>query len=334
MKLASLRHGRDGRLVVVSRDLARYAEAAAIAPTLQAALDRWDEAAPALGRLAAALEAGEAAGQPLDPAACAAPLPRAFQWLDGSAYVTHVELVRKARGAELPARFWTDPLMYQGASDRFLGPCDPIELGGEGWGLDLEAEVAVITGDVPMSMPATRAGAQIRLVMLVNDVSARGLIPGELEKGFGFIHGKPATAFSPVAVTPDELGDAWRDHKVHLPLRSAVNGRLLGAPDAGTDMTFDFAQLIAHAAATRHLGAGTILGSGTVANDAARAEGSPVGSSCLAERRMLETLWHGAPRTPWLAPGDRVRIEMLDAAGRSIFGTIDQAVVPYAPPAG
>jgi fumarylacetoacetate (FAA) hydrolase len=329
MKLASLREGRDGRLVVVSRDLARCAAAEGIAPTLQAALDDWALSAPALRVLADELERGAVAGRPFRAEDCAAPLPRSYQWLDGSAYVTHVELVRRARGAELPARFWTDPLMYQGAGDRLLGPCDPIELGGDDWGLDLEAEVAVVTDDVPMGLSAAAACLHIKLLMLVNDVSARGLIPDELAKGFGFVQGKPATAFSPVAVTPDELGGAWRGEKVHRPLVSHVNGERLGQPDAGVDMTFDFAQLIAHAARTRHLGAGTIIGSGTVANEAARIEGSPVGSSCLAERRMLETLWYGAPRTAWLQPGDRVRIEMFDEAGRSIFGAIDQTVVRY-----
>jgi fumarylacetoacetate (FAA) hydrolase len=333
MKLASLKAGRDGALIVVSRDLARYARAEAIAPTLQTALESWAEAESQLRALSEDLEAGRVEGQTFDEAACASPLPRACQWLDGSAYVTHVELVRKARGAELPERFWSDPLMYQGASDGFVGPREPIEAVSEDWGIDLEAEVAVVTDRVPMASPAARAGAQVRLVLLVNDVTARALIPDELAKGFGFVHGKPASAFSPVAVTPDELGPAWREHKVHLPLRSFVNDVPLGRPNAGVDMTFDFAQLIAHAAATRHLAAGTIVGSGTVANDAAREEGSGVGSSCLAERRMLETLWHGAPRTPWLKFGDRVRIEMLDGDRRSIFGAIEQAVVRYAPPA-
>jgi fumarylacetoacetate (FAA) hydrolase len=334
MKLASLRSGRDGRLVVVSRDLARCAPAAGIAPTLQAALESWTEAEPRLRALAEELEAGRLEGQAFDEAACASPLPRAYQWLDGSAYVTHVELVRKARGAELPEHFWSDPLMYQGASDRFVGPRDPIEAEREDWGLDLEAEVAVITDDVPMGVSAAKAGGHIKLVMLVNDVSARALIPHELAKGFGFVHGKPATGFSPVAVTPDELKSAWREHRVHLPLLSSVNDQPLGRPHAGADMTFDFARLIAHAATTRHLGAGTIVGSGTVANDAAREEASGVGSSCLAERRMLETIWHGAPRTPWLSFGDRVRIEMRDADGRSIFGAIEQEVMRYTPPAG
>jgi fumarylacetoacetate (FAA) hydrolase len=333
MKLASLKAGRDGALVVVSRDLERCAPAEGIAPTLQAALDGWVEAESRLRALADDLEAGRVAGQGFDQSACAAPLPRAYQWLDGSAYVTHVELVRKARGAELPERFWTDPLMYQGASDGFVGPRAPIEATSEDWGIDLEAEVAVITDRVPMGTPAARAGEHIKLLMLVNDVTARALIPDELAKGFGFVHGKPASAFSPVAATPDEVGAAWRGHKVHLPLLSYVNGEPLGRPDAGFDMTFDFAQLIAHAAKTRHLAAGTIIGSGTVANDAAREEASSIGSSCLAERRMLETLWHGAPRTPWLKFGDRVRIEMLGGDGGSIFGAIEQEVARYAPPA-
>jgi fumarylacetoacetate (FAA) hydrolase len=332
MKLASLKAGRDGRLVVVRRDLARCAPAEGIAPTLQAALESWDEAEPRLRALALDLEAGKVEGQPFEEAACASPLPRAHQWLDGSAYVTHVELVRKARGAELPERFWSDPLMYQGASDGFVGPRDPIEATSEDWGIDLEAEVAVITDRLPMGTPAALAGRHIKLVLLVNDVTARALIPDELAKGFGFLHGKPASAFSPVAATPDELGSAWREHKVHLPLRSFVNDEPLGRPNAGVDMTFDFAQLIAHAATTRHLAAGTIVGSGTVANDAARDESSEIGSSCLAERRMLETLWYGAPRTPWLRFGDRVRIEMQDGEGRSIFGAIEQEVVGYTPP--
>jgi fumarylacetoacetate (FAA) hydrolase len=333
MKLASLKAGRDGHLVVVSRDLARYTPAEAVALTLQAALESWAEAEPRLRALAEDLEFGRLEGQRFDQAACASPLPRAYQWLDGSAYVTHVELVRKARGAELPERFWSDPLMYQGASDAFVGPREPIEAVSEDWGIDLEAEVAVITDRVPMGTPAARAGGHIKLVLLVNDVTARALLPDELAKGFGFLHGKPASAFSPVAVTPDELGDAWRGRKVHLPLLSYVNGAPLGRPNAGVDMTFDFARLIEHAAATRHLAAGTIIGSGTVANDAARDESSTVGSSCLAERRMLETLWYGAPKTPWLKFGDRVRIEMQDGDGRSIFGAIEQEVVHYTPPA-
>jgi fumarylacetoacetate (FAA) hydrolase len=333
MKLASLKSGRDGRLVVVSRDLARAAPADGVAPTLQRALERWAETAPRLEALAARLEDGQAEGSfAFDAAACASPLPRAYQWLDGSAYVTHVELVRKARGAELPERFWTDPLMYQGASDSFAGPRDPILATSEDWGIDLEAEVAVVTDDVPMGTGAAGALGHVKLVMLVNDVTARALIPDELAKGFGFLHGKPASAFSPVAVTPDELGPAWRDGKLHRPLLSSVNGRPFGKPDAGQDMTFGFARLIEHAAKTRTLGAGTILGSGTVANEAARDRASDVGHSCLAERRMLETIWHGQPRTPWLRFGDRVRIEMHDEAGRSIFGAIDQEVARCNPP--
>jgi fumarylacetoacetate (FAA) hydrolase len=333
MKLASLKAGRDGRLAVVSRDLGRCTSAEGIAPTLQSALESWAEAEPRLRALGDDLEAGRVEGQPFEPAACASPLPRAYQWLDGSAYVTHVELVRRARGAELPERFWSDPLMYQGGSDGFIGPHDPIEASSEDWGIDLEAEVAVITDRVPMGTTDARAGAHIKLVLLVNDVTARALIPDELAKGFGFVHGKPASAFSPVAVTPDDLGVAWHGHKVHLPLLSYVNDAPLGQPDAGVDMTFDFARLIAHAAMTRHLSAGTIVGSGTVANDAARDQTSRVGSSCLAERRMLETLWHGAPKTPWLKFGDRVRIEMQGGDGRSIFGAIEQEVVRYVPPA-
>lgn len=333
MKLASLRHGRDGKLVVVSKDLTRAALAEGIAPTLQAALDGWADVAPRLEGLAESLEHGAVPSFRFRERDCAAPLPRAYQWLDGSAYVTHVELVRLARGAELPPSFRTDPLMYQGGSDGFLGPREPIPMTDEGWGLDLEAEVAVVTDDVPMGTTPEAAGARIRLVTLVNDVSARALIPQELAKGFGFLHGKPASAFAPVAVTPDELGEAWRGWKVHRPLLSFVNGRPLGRPDAGTDMTFDFARLIAHAATTRRLGAGTLVGSGTVANAAARDPESGVGSSCLAERRMLETLWHGAPATPWLRFGDVVRIEMRDAAGRSIFGAIEQTVVRHVPPA-
>ena len=331
MKLASLKAGgRDGTLIVVAADLARAVRAEGVAPTLQAALDDWADVAPRLRDLADRLAAGEAEGSfAFDPGLCASPLPRAYQWLDGSAYVTHVELVRKARGAELPERFWTDPLMYQGASDRFVGPRDPIEARSEDWGIDLEAEVAIITDDVPMGVTPEAAGGHVKLVLLVNDVTARALIPDELAKNFGFVHGKPASAFSPVAVTPDELGGAWRDGRLHLPLVSHVNGERLGRPDAGTDMTFDFHRLIAHAAKTRHLGAGTIFGSGTVANDAAREEGSDVGSSCLAERRMLETLWHGEARTPFLRFGDVVRVEMLDGDGASIFGAIEQTVVPY-----
>ena len=325
MKLASLRRGdRDGRLAVVSRDLTRCQLVPGIAPTLQAALDDWSTVQPRLAERAAALELSPTSSEVMafDPAQCAAPLPRAYHWVDGSAYVNHVELVRKARGAEMPASFWTDPLVYQGGSDDLLGARDNVPFGDTSWGIDLEAEVAVITDDVPMGTGAADAAAHIKLVMLVNDWSLRGLIPGELAKGFGFYQSKPATAFSPVAVTPDELGAAWRDSKVHLPLESRINGQVFGRPDAGTDMTFSFAQLIAHATKTRRLGAGAIVGSGTVSNyDRSR------GSSCLAEKRTLEQLEHGAPRTPFLKFGDRVAIEMLDAEGRSIFGALDNQVI-------
>lgn len=326
MKLASLKSGRDGRLVVVRGDLTRCVAADGIAATLQDALDDWARAAPALAALAARLEAGTvAAAQPFDAHACAAPLPRAHHWVDGSAYVNHVELVRKARGAELPASYWTDPLVYQGGSDDFLGPTDDAPFASEAHGIDLEAEVAVIVDDVPIGCTAEAAAGRIRLLLLVNDWSLRGLIPGELAKGFGFYQSKPASAFSPVAVTPDELGDAWRDGKLHRPLVSQINGERFGAPDAGVDMTFSFPQLVAHCACTRRLGAGTIVGSGTVSNyDRSR------GSSCLAEKRMLEQLADGQASTPFLRYGDRVRIEMFDAAGQSIFGAIDQRVVPAA----
>jgi fumarylacetoacetate (FAA) hydrolase len=272
-----------------------------------------------------------------DAGRCTAPLPRAYQWADGSAYVNHVELVRRARGAEMPASFWTDPLMYQGGSDAFLGPCEPIELAEEAWGIDLEGEIAVVTDDVPMGVSAEEAGDRICLLMLANDVSLRNLIPAELAKGFGFFHGKPSTAFSPVAVTPDELGPAWRDGKVHLPLLAWVNGVPLGRPDAGRDMTFSFHRLVAHAARTRRLGAGTIIGSGTVSNRLDGGPGRPLaqggaGYTCLAEVRTVETILEGEPRTPFLKFGDRVRIEMLDERGRSIFGAIDQPVARYEEP--
>ncbi len=332
MKLASLKDGRDGRLVLVSRDLSRCLVAAEAAPTLQFALDDWDNASPQLERLAAQLELG--GGKPFDQAACASPLPRAYQWADGSAYVNHVELVRKARGAEMPDSFWTDPLMYQGGSDSFLGPRDDIPVGDEAWGIDFEAEVAVVTGDVPMGVSAAEAGDFIRLIMIVNDVSLRGLIPGELAKGFGFFQSKPSSAFSPVAVTPAELGAAWHNDKLHLPLLSTLNGEPFGRPDAGVDMTFDFGQLIAHAAKTRPLAAGTIIGSGTVSNKLDGGPGKPVadggvGYSCIAEIRMIETIESGAPQTAFMKFDDRIRIEMNDADGGSIFGAIDQAVVRY-----
>jgi fumarylacetoacetate (FAA) hydrolase len=318
MKFASLKGGRDGRLVMVSRDLARCMPAQGIA-TLQQALEEGAAGMPHLKAASDAVNAG--AGAPFDPRACASPLPRAYQWADGSAYVTHVELVRKARGAEMPASFWTDPLMYQGGSDSFIGPTDDIAAGDEVWGIDLEGEVAVITDDVPYGCPVQDAARHIRLIMLCNDVSLRNLIPNELAKGFGFFQSKPASSFSPVAVTPDELGNAWHDGRVHLPLLVEVNGQPFGHPHAGTDMVFNFPQLIAHAAHTRALAAGTIIGSGTVSN----ADRS-VGSACIAEKRMLETIEHGAPKTPFLKNGDHVRIAMKDAKGDSIFGAIDQHV--------
>ena len=325
MKLATLRDGsRDGRLVVVSRDLARAVPARHIAPTLQAALDDWSRTAPQLDDLARRLEGGTVEGAiAFDPARAMAPLPRAHHWVDGSAYVNHVELVRKARNAEMPPSFWTDPLVYQGGSDDLLGPMDDVPVASEDYGIDLEAEVAVVTDDVPMQTTAAEARGHVKLLMLVNDWSLRNLIPAELAKGFGFYQSKPATAFSPCAVTPDELGDAWSDSKVHLPLVSHINGQLFGEPDAGVDMTFDFSQLIEHVTRTRRLGAGTILGSGTVSNyDRSR------GSCCVAERRALETVQHGSPKTTFLLFGDRVRIEMFGRDGASIFGAIDQKVVP------
>lgn len=328
MKLASLkRGGRDGALVVVSRDLARCAPVPEIAPTLQAALEDWARAEAGLRAVAGRLEEGQApTAEPFDARAAAAPLPRAYQWVDGSAYLYHVELVRKARKAEMPPSLYSDPLMYQGGSDSFIGPTDAILAEDEAWGIDFESEVAVITDDVPMGVTPERAAGHIKLVMLANDVSLRNLIPDELAKGFGFLQGKPATAFSPVAVTPDELGPAWDGGKVNLPLLSDLNGAPFGKPNAGHDMNFEFPALIAHAARTRELEAGTILGSGTVSNRAAG-----VGSSCIAERRMIETIGDGTAKTPFLKFGDRVRIEMLDADGRSIFGAIDQQVVRYRP---
>jgi len=336
MKLASLKDGRDGRLVVVSKDLTRCVDASAVARTLQAALDDWDAAALRLAEIAAALEGGRGASTAFDPAQCAAPLPRAYQWLDGSAYVNHVALVRKARGAEMPASFWTDPLMYQGISDVLSGPRDPVRLADEAWGIDLEAEVVVVLGDVPMGASRDAAARAIKLIMLVNDVSLRNLTGPELAKGFGFVQSKPSSAFTPVAVTPDELGSAFDGAKVALPLLSFINGKPFGKPMCGNDMTFDFPTLIAHAAKTRALSAGTILGAGTVSNrDADGGPGRPIaegglGYSCIAEVRTVETIRTGKPVTPFLKFGDRVRIEMLDGAGRSIFGAIEQDVVRYA----
>jgi fumarylacetoacetate (FAA) hydrolase len=333
MKLASLRHGRDGKLIVVSRDLTRYAGAAGVAPTLLAAVDSWGTTRPRLEEVAAALETGRVASGPFDPRQCAAPLPRSFGWADGSAYLNHVELVRKARGADMPASFLTDPLMYRGGSDRFLGPNEPIPIGDAAWGVDLEAEVAVITRDVRQGATSAEAAQAITLLMLVNDVSLRNLIPAELAKGFGFFQGKGMTAFSPVAVTPDELGPAWNGVKVSLPLLTSLNGKPFGRPNAGVDCAFDFAKLIAHAVKTRPFAGPSIVGSGTVSNrDALGGPAKPVaeggvGYSCIAELRAIETMRDGAPRTPFLGFGDRVRIEMHDSAGNSIFGAIDHEVV-------
>jgi fumarylacetoacetate (FAA) hydrolase len=332
MKLASLKSGRDGKLVVVSRDLTRCAPAAGIAITLQAALDEWSHAEPRLRTLFNELDGGDIDGEPFDEGTCASPLPRAYQWADGSAYINHVELVRRARGAEVPESFYTDPLMYQGGSDAFLAPRDPIPLGDPGWGCDLEGEIAVITDDVPMGIGAEAAARHIRLVMLCNDVSLRNLIPGELAKGFGFFQSKPPSAFSPVAVTPDELGERWRDARLHLPLVIDLNGAPFGRAEAGIDATFSLAELVAHAARTRPLSAGTIIGSGTVSNRGADGgPGKPVaqggaGYSCIAEIRMIETILEGAPRTGFLKDGDRVTIAMRDEEGNSIFGAIDQVV--------
>lgn len=332
MKLASLRHGREGRLVVVSDDLAWCAHEPSV-PTLQAALDDWGHAEPRLRALSEGVNAGSVLRERFHEREAASPLPRAYQWADGSAYVNHVALVRQARGAKMPESFWTDPLMYQGGSDVFLGPRDPIPLKDEAWGCDFEAEVAVIVDDVEMGISAEAARERIRLVMLVNDVSLRNLIPAELEKGFGFFQSKPASAFSPVAVTPDALGDVWREGKLHLPMHVALNGKPFGAADAGEDMTFDFGQLIAHAAKTRDLAAGSIIGSGTVSNRGADGgPGKPIaqggrGYSCIAEQRMIETIEAGKPETPFLRWGDRVEIEMRDAKNHSIFGRIEQEVV-------
>lgn len=329
MKLASLKSGRDGKLIVVSRDLSRAVSAESIAPTLQAALDNWAECEPKLIALFDQLQAGKVSGEfEFDTTAAAAPLPRSYHWADGSAYVTHVELVRKARGAELPDSFWTEPLMYMGASDAFIGANEDVLAENEDWGIDFEAEVVVFTDDVPAGIKGPQAREHIKLVGLVNDVSLRNLIPAELGKQFGFYQSKPQTSFTPVAVTPDELGDAWDGAKLHLPLISTLNGTRVGSPNAGVDMTFDFGQLIEHAAKSRALMAGTVVGSGTVAN-----QGSPDGSSCLAEVRCLETIADGKPTTPFMAFGDRIEIEMKDRAGETIFGKIDQRIKQYIPPA-
>jgi fumarylacetoacetate (FAA) hydrolase len=337
MKLASLKNGRDGKLVVVSKDLTRYTDAGRIALTLQAALDDWDAVEPGLNELAQGLETGSVPAERFHERECASPLPRAYQWADGSAYINHVELVRKARGAEVPASFYEDPLMYQGGSDSFLGPRDDIVMPtDEGWGIDMEGEVAVITGDVPMGVSVDEAGRYIRLIMLVNDVSLRGLIPAELAKGFGFFQSKPSSAFSPAAVTPDELGDAWDGVSLRLPLLVRYNGEPFGQANTGVDLTFNFAQLIAHAAKSRPLCAGTIIGSGTVSNKLDGGPGKAIseggdGYSCIAEIRMIESIEDGAPKTPFMKFGDTVEIKMKDKDGHSIFGAISQTVAPYEP---
>ncbi|APO79216.1 fumarylacetoacetate hydrolase protein (plasmid) [Rhizobium etli 8C-3] len=338
MKLASLKDStRDGRLVVVSKDLSQCSEVGHIARTLQAALDDWAHAAPRLAAVAEGLETGAQPAVRFHEHHAASPLPRAYQWADGSAYVNHVELVRKARNAEMPASFWTEPLMYQGGSDSFLGPRDAILMADESYGIDMEAEIAVIVDDVPMGSTIDEARRAIRLVMLANDISLRGLIAAELAKGFGFFQSKPSSAFSPVAVTIDELGDAWDGGKLHLPLLVNLNGQPFGRANAGIDMTFDFGELIAHAAKTRPLGAGTIIGSGTVSNKLDDGPGKPIsqggaGYSCIAEIRMIETIATGAAATPFMRFGDTVRIEMKDAQGRSIFGAIEQVVASYERP--
>lgn len=324
MKLATLKSShRDGTPILVNTALTHAVKIDDIASTLQQILDNWADFSEALkARYEDLNEAKVDNIFPFVSSDCEAPLPRAYQWADGSAYVNHVELVRKARGAEMPQNFWTDPLMYQGGSDTFLGPNDDILISSEDYGIDFEAEVVVITDDVPMAVTPEEAGKYIRLIMLVNDVSLRNLIPNELGKGFGFFHSKPSSSFTPVAITPDELGSAWHDNKLHLPLVSHLNGELFGKPDAGVDMTFCFATLISHAAKTRKLAAGTLIGSGTVSNTDRSS-----GSSCLAEKRMLEIIEHGKPQTPFMAFGDSIRIEMLDDNGDSLFGAIDQRVV-------
>ncbi len=329
MKFASLKSdtSRDGRLCIVSRDLSRAVDASAIAPTLQIALERWNEVFDALETLSSALNDNQLPEAfPFNPKACESPLPRAYQWADGSAYVNHVELVRKARNAEMPENFWTDPLMYQGGSDTFLGPHDPIPVREEAYGIDFEAEVAIITDDVPMGIQAKNAGQYIRLFMLVNDVSLRNLIPAEIAKSFGFFQSKPSSAFSPVAITPDELGKHFDGERVHLPLYSYLNNECFGKPNAGIDMTFSFPDLIAHTAKTRRLSAGTIIGSGTVSNT-----DRSQGSSCIAEKRMLEIIESGAAKQPFMQFGDTIRIEMLDDNGNNLFGSIDQTVTQYVP---
>lgn len=334
MKLASFNDGtRDGRLVVVSKDLTRCCAAGYIAPTLQNALDNWDRVAPRLEALYTDVEHQAVPCERFHEREALSPLPRAYQWADGSAYINHVELVRKARGAEVPDSFYTDPLMYQGGSDGFLAPRQDIPLGDPAWGMDMEGEIACITDDVPMGVPKEDAAGHIKLLMLVNDVSLRGLIPNELAKGFGFFQSKPASAFSPVAVTPDELGEAWRGNVIHLPLMVDYNGEAFGRANAGVDATFSLADLVAHAAKTRSLGAGSIIGSGTVSNQGPGGDpGKPVsegglGYSCIAEIRMIEQIASGEARTRFMQPGDTVRLEMRDKDGHSIFGAIEQRVV-------
>lgn len=324
MKLASLKSGRDGRLVVVNKTMNRYVSVTEIAPTLQNALDNWSTCGPSLRKISQALEENQIESETFDPSFCASPLPRAFHWVDGSAYVNHVELVRKARNAEIPDSFWSDPLVYQGGSDTFLAPQEDIKITDEAWGIDFEAEVAVIVDDVPMGVSEEDAAQHIQLLMLVNDVSLRNLIPGELSKSFGFYQSKPSSSFSPVAVTPDDLGEAWSDGKLHLPLRVTLNEKLIGEPNAGIDMTFNFPRLIAHVAKSRALCAGTIIGSGTVSN-----VDRSSGSCCLAEVRMLEIIADGKPKTEFMKYGDCVSIEMLDSKGQSVFGEIKQQVQPY-----
>ena len=335
MKLATYKDGsRDGQLVVVARDLAQAHYATGIASRLQQALDDWNFLSPQLQDLYDSLNRGNARHAfPFDPAQCMAPLPRAYQWADGSAYINHVELVRKARNSEVPATFYTDPLMYQGGSDDFIGPRDPVVVPSEAFGIDFEAEIAVVTADVKMGTSPDDAIDGIRLLMLVNDVSLRNLIPAELAKGFGFFQSKPATAFSPVAVTPDELGDAWTGGRVHLPLQSTWNGRKVGMCDAGEEMTFHFGQLIAHIAKTRNVRAGSIVGSGTVSNKGVEVNGTlqwPKGYSCIAEKRCIETILDGQPSTEFMKFGDTIKIEMKGKDGASIFGAIDQEIAPLA----
>ena len=333
MKLATLKNQtRDGQLVVVSEDLSLYADASSIAANLQTALENWEHLGPKLESLSHKIVEGSAETQVFSEADCASPIPRPLQWADGSAYINHVELVRKARGAEVPASFYEDPLMYQGVSGATLGPRDPIPLGDPAWGCDMEAEVCVITDDVPAGVSTVEAANHIKLILLCNDVSLRGLIPPELAKGFGFFQSKPPCAFSPVAITPDELGEAWRDSLIHLPLSVDYNGQPFGRANAGVDATFNLARLVSHAAKTRPLVAGTIIGSGTISNKGDDGgPGKPVaqggcGYSCIAEIRMIEKIATGEFKTPFMKAGDTVRIEMLDADGQSIFGKIDQTV--------